>query len=338
MAKLDVHFGGLCAFVPNRTPSSGSATSWSVLLLNLEDDFGEGQLDTLIAPHFCVLRYRLDHFDLFRDGEPEAPDLVLNRLGNDQNPRGIIQAQGKRIEMDLPGADPFAPRDLPLRDPSHGPQQGEAESIRWLPALDDLLPGAGTLAPQPVLKLFDDHGFPDRSRLSAHVLLRSGSLETSAFAPQGRQGVFNVWDFVTREMTPHIRDTRATAYRLTLRVSDLDQLSKIHVFDRFGNEVVLRQKVDGASCSILNYELEEVTGWARGNNVTPCTFDHDFDLAYWLGQRHRDRRRSLPRFKGDIGSTGLGTRRRTCALAQFSSFHDDDATLIGLWPKDFAGT
>ncbi|MEM1180157.1 MAG: hypothetical protein AAGM22_17580 [Acidobacteriota bacterium] len=335
MPVFEARFSGLCGFVPNRIDSS-EATSWSALLYNLETPFSVPDTPISVSPHFPVLVYRTDHFKVLT-GKPRMKICDCDT----GTQLGVIRLEGKRVEFTLPGAQPFSCDVREPENPAGGPKnEEEFKRAYWIPELEKLLPGGGTLVDNGKVKLFNDDGFPNNTNLSAHVLLMNGTLQTKLLASPGQAGYCNIWKFNQQTSERQTRHTQAVAYQTSLIAETNEHGIRIKIHDFWENVIELEQRssVDNAHVRIENYEFEEIVQWARGL-PTKDLVDSDFELMNYLADlAHRDER-CVPKYDSTVElpwvdvdvEEGVGTLRRTCGGARFKNFPADYQDILTKW-------
>jgi len=289
-----------------------------------------------ITPHYTVLKIPDDLFELSGDvGTLE----ILRFRKNDGPVFAAIRLKGHEVRIETGAQVPFEPIliELPqktLEDPSLATPT-ERESLDWLPAIEELLPGAGTVG-NPDEVLFEN-SLPAEGSIAARVILDQGRLVTHSLLPD--KALANerpsIWGFRAFPGHPSIA-TQAVAHAVALRIDPLTVPLIIHLTDG-DNEVQVTLKGglpadQEVSVEVKNREMDEIVQLADGK-IDEDSVDSDFKSLYlFSGMEQKSCPLPFLRRGG-----GLGSLRTTCGGARFEGFGDEIAAALNLPAADGGG-
>ncbi len=315
--NFQIVFSGVCAYVPNRLADDPApAPSWSALLPEASE--GLTVNDVTLTPHYSVLQFPTDLFEV-------DEDLITLRFRKDGGREfGLIQLSGHQIRIETGAPKPFNPvfieiDQATLEDPSLATEQ-QKTSLKWLPAMEDLLPGSGVFGNNN--ESFFKGPLPTQGDIAAHVIIDQGDLMTYSLIPDLAATPTerpSIWGFHVSPNDP-LKAKQAVAHAIALRIDPLTVPLAIHLFKDGQDPRVLRFKDDAVgeetvTIEIKNREMDEVLRFAEGK-IPVGTVDIDFKALYMLSGMEQEPC-PLP-FMAKEG--GLGCLRTTCGGGGFKGF------------------
>jgi hypothetical protein len=279
-----------------------------------------------LAPHFSTLVFPTDRFETNTD-----PHI---RFRQQTGPElGIILLRGSQIRFHSAERQPFSANEMALSKEilANGPSNSdELRSLAWIPRIEELLAGAGTLGRPGSLLFSPNSGLPVAGNIAAHVLLDTGSLVTHTVFPVAagqQEGRPNIFGFRVDAGTELVT-TQATACAVALELSDLHSPLEIRIAGAGGVlTLTLRPPSSGdVEIELSNRELEETFRLAIGE-ISEGDVDRDFKVLYFLSG-NEGKNCPLPFLLRAASSIGVGTRRTTCGGARFEGFANGLADLV----------
>jgi hypothetical protein len=315
---------GPCAYVPNTVVNSGNpATSWSAVMPQLS--IGAMVGDVSIVPHYTVIQYPTALFDA-----DFKPDLVFQRQGEPEVALVVLSRERIRILTAESPAYTTNYCGLSDSDLAAGGVPGNSKCLDWIPRMERLVTGAGTLG-RTDIDLFDSlTGFPGSS-VAAHTLLDHGTLIADSLVPKDFSPPITVppiWGF---RIPPSSQDKalQSVAYTVALELDGLASPVQIAIESATGTRnLKLRfgTTTSPVEIEVKNREFDEIMKFAAGN-ITAGDIDYDFKILYFFSQQEGNPT-PLPYLYREGGA---GTRRATCGGAQFEGFDASLAAAMAKW-------
>lgn len=333
--KFEMIFSGPCAYVPNRLAGDPDpAPSWSAILPDASLGMTVGEVE--IAPHYTVLKIPDDLFELTGD----IGTLEILRFQKDDGPMfAAIRLKGHEVRIETGNPVQFEPVfiDLPqevLEDPSLA-TPAQMESLNWLPAIEELLPGAGTVGNAD--EVFFENTLPTEGNIAARVILDQGRLVTHSLLPDTAPANEppSIWGFRAFPGHPSIA-TQAVAHAVTLQIDPLTAPLIIHLADAdHAVEITLKKGLPAdqeVSVEVKNREMDEIVQFADGE-IEVDSVDRDFKSLYLFSGMEQESG-PLPFLRR---GGGVGSLRTTCGGARFEGFGDEIAAALNFPAADGGG-